>query len=122
MYAFKLQQKNVFIIFNNTALKNNFVILFFYCTFILINYTYKMQMPITTSLSQSLLLEMEMYAKETGKKKNQVIEESLTQFLLNEKKKRFAKSFQRAALDNEIVGMAEEGLIDYKRQLKKLKI
>jgi hypothetical protein len=83
---------------------------------------YKMQMPITTTLSKSLLLEIESYVQETGKKKNQVIEESLTQFLLNEKRKRFAKSFQRAALDNEIVSMAEEGLTDYKRQLKKLKI
>lgn len=81
-----------------------------------------MQMPITTSLPKSLLKQVDIYIKETGKKKNQVIEESLTQFLLNEKKAKFVNSFKKAATDNDIVNMAEEGLTDYKKQLKKLKI
>jgi metal-responsive CopG/Arc/MetJ family transcriptional regulator len=81
-----------------------------------------MQMPITTSLSESLLKQVDIYIKETGKKKNQVIEESLTQFLLNEKKAKFVASFKRAATDNDLINMAEEGMADYKKQLKKLKI
>jgi metal-responsive CopG/Arc/MetJ family transcriptional regulator len=81
-----------------------------------------MQTPITTTLSKSLLKEVDIYIKETGKKKNQVIEESLTQFLLNEKKAKFAASFKRATSDNAVINMAEEGLTDYKKQLKKLKI
>ncbi len=81
-----------------------------------------MQMPITTTLSKSLLKEVDIYIKETGKKKNQVIEESLKQFLMNEKKARFVASFKRATIDKDVVNMAEEGLSDYKKQLKKLKI
>jgi metal-responsive CopG/Arc/MetJ family transcriptional regulator len=78
-----------------------------------------MQVQITTSLPKSLVEEINIFAKEHGKKKNQIIEESLSQFLLNEKRNQFVNSFKRAALDKEIVNMAEEGLQDYKRQLKK---
>jgi metal-responsive CopG/Arc/MetJ family transcriptional regulator len=78
-----------------------------------------MQVQITTSLPKSLVDQINDFAKETGKKKNQIIEESLSQFLLNEKRNQFVSSFKRAALDVDIVNMAEEGLEDYKRQLKK---
>ena len=87
-----------------------------------IKYTYKMQIAITTTLSESLLKEIDLYTKQTGKKKNQVIEESLSQFLLIEKRNRLTISFKKAAIDNEIVNMAEEGLTDYKKQFKKIKI
>jgi metal-responsive CopG/Arc/MetJ family transcriptional regulator len=78
-----------------------------------------MQVQITTSLPKSLVEQIDIFAKVHGIKKNQIIEESLSQFLLNEKKNQFVNSFKRAALDTEIVNMAEEGLQDYKRQLKK---
>jgi hypothetical protein len=78
-----------------------------------------MQVQITTSLPKSLVEQIDIFAKVHGIKKNQIIEESLSQFLLNEKKNLFVHSFKRAALDTEIVNMAEEGLQDYKRQLKK---
>lgn len=78
-----------------------------------------MQVQITTSLPKSLVEQINIFAKEHGKKKNQIIEESLSQFLLNEKKNEFINSFKKASLDTEIVNMAEEGLQDYKRQLKK---
>lgn len=81
-----------------------------------------MQIAITTTLSKSILKEIDLYTRKTGKKKNQVIEESLTHFLLNEKKNRLAMSFKNASENDEIVNMAEEGLSDYKRQLKKFKI
>ncbi len=81
-----------------------------------------MQVPITTTLPQKLVEEMQILAKETGKKKNQIIEESISQFLLNEKKMRMSCSFKKASLDKEIVELAEEGLYDYNEQLNKLKI
>lgn len=81
-----------------------------------------MQMPITTTLPKTLLKQIEIYAKENGKKKNEVFEESLMQFLASKKMKSLEQSFKKAAMDIEIVNMAEEGLTDYNRQLKKLKI
>jgi hypothetical protein len=61
-----------------------------------------MQVQITTSLPKSLVEQIDIFAKVHSIKKNQ-----------------FVHSFKRAALDTEIVNMAEEGLQDYKRQLKK---
>jgi metal-responsive CopG/Arc/MetJ family transcriptional regulator len=81
-----------------------------------------MQVQITTSLSKNLVEEMDSFAKLHGKKKNQIIEESVTLFLQKEKKNRFVESFKKASLDKEIVDMADEGLGDYEVQLKKLKI
>ncbi len=78
-----------------------------------------MQVPLTTTLPKQLVHEIEMYATQHNKKKNQVIEESISTFLQNEKRKNFAQSFKNASLDIEIVAMAEEGLTDYKKQLKK---
>lgn len=72
-----------------------------------------MQIPITTTLSKGLYDQIEIFAKKTGKKKNQIIEESISQYFLSEKKKRMAESFKRAATDIEVVNMAEEGLSDY---------
>lgn len=81
-----------------------------------------MQVQITTSLPKYLVEQIDSFAKLHGKKKNQIIEESLSQFLLNEKKNRFVDSFKKAAYETEIVNLAEEGLEDYNKQLKKLKI
>jgi hypothetical protein len=81
-----------------------------------------MQVQITTTLPKQIVEQVEQFAKLHGKKKNQIIEESISLFLLNEKKNRLADSFKRAALDEEIVNLAEEGLVDYKKQLKKLNI
>jgi metal-responsive CopG/Arc/MetJ family transcriptional regulator len=78
-----------------------------------------MQVQITTSLPKTLVDQVNDFAKQNGKKKNQIIEESLSQFLLNEKRNQLVSSFKRASLDADIVNMAEEGLEDYKRQLKK---
>jgi metal-responsive CopG/Arc/MetJ family transcriptional regulator len=78
-----------------------------------------MQVQITTSLPKSLVDQINDFAKENGKKKNQIIEESLSQFLLNERRNQFVSSFKRASLDLDIVNMTEEGFEDYKRQLKK---
>jgi metal-responsive CopG/Arc/MetJ family transcriptional regulator len=78
-----------------------------------------MQVQITTSLPKSLVDQINDFARGNGKKKNQIIEESLSQFLLNEKRNQFESSFKRASLDEDIVNIAEEGLQDYKRQLKK---
>jgi metal-responsive CopG/Arc/MetJ family transcriptional regulator len=81
-----------------------------------------MQVQITTSLPKELVEQLDSFAKQNAIKKNQIIEESIEQFLLNEKKKRFANSFKKAALDSEIVNLAEEGLKDYKKQLKNLNL
>lgn len=81
-----------------------------------------MQVQITTTLPEAIVKQVESLAISSGKKKNQIFEESLTAYLLAEKRERMAKSFQRAALDPEMLEMAEEGLDDYNVQLNLLGI
>ncbi len=79
-----------------------------------------MQMPFTSTLPDNLMEEFNAFIMQTGKKKNEVIVESLKQYLKKEKQKLFAESFKRAALDKELVDLAEMGLVDYSKQLKRL--
>ena len=83
---------------------------------------YKMQMAFTTTLPDAILKQISEYSIISGKKKNQIIEESLISYFENEKKKRMTESFIKASKDTEIVIMAEEGMDDYKQQLTNLGI
>ncbi len=81
-----------------------------------------MQVQITTTLPEAIVIQINNLAQLSGKKKNQIIEESITAYLLAEKRARMIESFRRAALDPEISEMAEEELDDYNEQLNLLEI
>lgn len=81
-----------------------------------------MQVQITTTLPETIVKQIDNLAQLSGKKKNQIFEESLTAYLLTEKRARMIESFRRAALDSEISEMAEEGFDDYNEQLNLLEI
>lgn len=81
-----------------------------------------MQVQITTTLPEAIVKQVESLAISSGKKKNQIFEESLTAYLLAEKRERYLESYKRAALDPEMIEMAEEGLKDYNEQFKLLGI
>ncbi len=72
----------------------------------------------TSSLPDSLLKKLAETAKEYGLPKNRIIEMALRIYLDQLKRARYIKSYQRAAQDNEIFSMAEEGVAEYFKQLK----
>lgn len=74
----------------------------------------------TSSLPDHLLKELGKTAKELKMPKNKIIEKALTAFLDEIKRAKYAKSYQRAAKDKDIMAMAEEGMADYFKQLKEL--
>jgi DNA-binding FrmR family transcriptional regulator len=81
-----------------------------------------MQVQFTTTLPETILKQINSFAKATGKKKNQILEESLLHYFRAEKAKKMAESFKKAALDQEIILMAEDGLDDSKEQFDALQL
>jgi hypothetical protein len=81
-----------------------------------------MQMAFTTTLPDTILKQIREYSIISGKKKNQIIEESLISYFENEKKIRMAESFKKASKDLGVIEMAEEGMDDYNKQITDLGI
>lgn len=74
----------------------------------------------TSSLPDKLLKELADTAKNLKLPKNKIIEKALEYYLDQIKRAEYAKSFQRAAKDPEMLLLAEEGLDDYVRILEEL--
>lgn len=74
----------------------------------------------TSSLPDELLKELADTAKKLKLPKNKIIEKALEYYLDQIKRAEYAKSFQRAAKDPEMLLIAEEGLEDYVRILEGL--
>ncbi|MBA6154082.1 ribbon-helix-helix domain-containing protein [Gelidibacter maritimus] len=74
----------------------------------------------TSSLPDELLKELADTAKKLKLPKNKIIEKALEYYLDQIKRAEYAKSFQRAAKDPEMLLIAEEGLEDYVRILEEL--
>ena len=74
----------------------------------------------TSSLPDKLLEDLAETAKKLKLPKNKIIEKALEYYLDQIKRAEYAKSFQRAAMDPEMLSLAEEGLEDYMRILKEL--
>lgn len=72
----------------------------------------------TSSLPDDLLQQLSETAEELKKPKNSIIEKALRIYLRELKKAQYAKSYQRAAKDEDMVAMAEEGMGDYFRMLE----
>lgn len=72
----------------------------------------------TSSLPDDLLQQLAEYADRIGVAKNKIIEKALRVYLDQMARAEYAKSYQRAALDADIMKVAEEGMAEYYRQLK----
>lgn len=72
----------------------------------------------TSSLPDELLEALAKEAKDLKMPKNKLIEKALMLYLRELKKARYAKSYQRASQDKEVMAMAEEGMVDYFRMLQ----
>ncbi len=74
----------------------------------------------TSSLPDKLLKDLAETAKNLELPKNKIIEKALEYYLDQIKRAEYAKSFQRASSDPEMLSLAEDGLEDYMRILKEL--
>ena len=74
----------------------------------------------TSSLPDKLLKELSDTSKKLKLPKNKLIEKALEYYLEQIKRAEYAKSFQRASKDPEMLLLAEEGLEDYVRILEEL--
>jgi predicted transcriptional regulator len=72
----------------------------------------------TSSLPDELLKRLSETAKELDLPKNKLIEKALEVFLDEIKRAKYARSYKRAAQDEEIMQIAEEGMADYFRMLQ----
>ena len=73
----------------------------------------------TSSLPENILKKLAEASKELKMPKNKILEKALSLYFNEIQKDKYAKSFQRASMDKEIMGIAEEGMTDYAEQLKK---
>ena len=72
----------------------------------------------TSSLPLPLLEKLSNLAREYNLPKNKIIEKALELYLTEIDKAAFAASFRRAKGDKDLLLIAEEGLVDYYKQLE----
>jgi predicted transcriptional regulator len=72
----------------------------------------------TSSLPDELLERLSETAQELKLPKNKLIEKALEIFLDEIKRAKYAKSYKKAAQDEEIMQIAEEGMADYFRMIE----
>jgi metal-responsive CopG/Arc/MetJ family transcriptional regulator len=73
----------------------------------------------TSTLPDNLLKQLSEKAKSLSVPKNKLIENALRLYLEHLEKVEYVKSYKRAAADQDILTIAEEGMADYLRQLEK---
>lgn len=67
----------------------------------------------TSTLSAEVAETLGEYSRKLRLPKNKIIEDALTSYLENLKREEYARSFRRAAQDEEMQELAEQGLVDY---------
>lgn len=72
----------------------------------------------TSTLPDDLLQRLADYAKKLSLPKNKLIENALNLYLDHLKRAEYAKSYRRAAQDEDILMVAEEGMDDYLKQIE----
>lgn len=72
----------------------------------------------TSSLPDDILKKLAEASKELKMPKNKIIEKALAIYFEELDKAAYKASFKRAAKDNDMVAMAEEGMKDYFEMLK----
>jgi len=71
----------------------------------------------TSSLPDTLLNLLEIKAKELSMPKNKLIEIALSLYLDQLNRAAYAKSYKQMADDTDMLSIAEEGMIEYMKQL-----
>ncbi len=71
----------------------------------------------TSSLPDDLLKQLNATAEKFKLPKNKLIEKALTVYLDQVNKAEYIASYKRAGADNEIMQIAEEGMVDYLKQV-----
>jgi predicted transcriptional regulator len=72
----------------------------------------------TTSLPNDLIGQLSQYAEKFNVPKNKILEEALQLYFDRLKKAEYVRSFKKAATNEEMHLMAEEGLADYLKILE----
>ncbi|MBU2553761.1 MAG: ribbon-helix-helix domain-containing protein [Bacteroidetes bacterium] len=71
----------------------------------------------TSTLPEELLLKLNSVSKRLSLPKNKIIEKALHIYLDQLNRAEYVQSYKQAALDTELMEMAEEGMEDYLKQL-----
>ena len=72
----------------------------------------------TSSLPQDLLDRLNSEAKKRGVAKNSLIEKALRIYLDQLNRAEYARSYSKAGKDEEIMAIAEEGMVTYLKDLE----
>ncbi len=72
----------------------------------------------TSTMSRHLREMINNHSKSTGKKKKEIIEQALEEYMHEMKKNAYRQGFAKIANDPDIVEMAELGMADYAKQLE----
>lgn len=72
----------------------------------------------TSSLPSIVMEELKEYAARNNQKKNKIIEEAITVFLNEKRKKEYANSFRKMKNDPEQKLLAEAGLGDFLKMIE----
>jgi len=70
-------------------------------------------MNFTSSLPTDLLQQLDSYAQKFKIPKNRIMEQALRAYFEKLKQAEYTHSFRRAAQDEQMISLAEEGLEDY---------
>ncbi|HMQ01023.1 MAG TPA: ribbon-helix-helix domain-containing protein [Cyclobacteriaceae bacterium] len=73
----------------------------------------------TSTLPEDLLQKLSEKAKALSLPKNKLIENALRLYLEHLEKAEYIKSYKKATEDDDIISIAEEGMVDYLKQLEK---
>ena len=72
----------------------------------------------TSTLPDDILQQLSEMAKKLSLPKNKIIERALSVYLDQLNRAEYVKSYKRAAVDEDILTIAEEGMEDYLKQLE----
>ena len=73
----------------------------------------------TSTLPDEILQQLSTKAKKLSIPKNKIIERALSIYIDQLNKAEYIQSYKRAAKDDDILSIAEEGMEDYFNQLEK---
>ncbi|MCE2934578.1 MAG: ribbon-helix-helix domain-containing protein [Cyclobacteriaceae bacterium] len=74
--------------------------------------------PFTSTLPDDLLKKLAEKSNALEVPRNQIIERAVRLYLEHLERAEYIKSYRTAGSDTEIMGMAEEGMADYLRQIE----
>ncbi len=74
----------------------------------------------TNTIAPQLMLWLNQHAKKTRRTRRSILEFALNRYRDEVKRQHYQESFQRAAKDPEMQGLADQGLSDYLDQLSSL--